>query len=44
VIDQQFVNQRFSADGGAKKRNAMLGGQLDRVLGQFAQALGPQTA
>jgi type I restriction enzyme R subunit len=44
VIDQQFVNQRFSADGGAKKLNAMLGGQLDQVLRQFADALWPQSA
>jgi type I restriction enzyme R subunit len=44
VIDQQFVNQRFSADGGAKKRNTMLGGQLDQVLDQFAQGLWSQSA
>lgn len=44
VIDQQFVNQRFSTDGGAKKLNAVLGGQLDLVLGQFAEALWPQAA
>lgn len=44
VIDHQFVNQRFSADGGAKKLNAMLGGQLDQVLGQFAEALWPHVA
>ncbi len=44
VIDQQFVNQRFSADGGAKKLNAMLGGQLDAVLGQITDALWPQAA
>jgi type I restriction enzyme R subunit len=39
VIDQQFVNQRFSTDGGVKKLDAMLGGQLDQVLEQFANAL-----
>ena len=44
VIDHQFVNQRFSTDGGAKKLNTMLGGQLDEVLDQFAQGLWPQTA
>lgn len=44
VIDHQFVNQRFSADGGAKRLNAMLGGQLDQVLGQLAEALWPQVA
>lgn len=44
VIDQQFVSQRFSADGGAKKLNAMLGGQLEQVLDQFSQGLWSQTA
>lgn len=44
VIDQQFVNQRFSADGGAKQLDKRLDGQLDQVLGLFADALWPQTA
>lgn len=44
VIDHQFVNQRFSGDGGAKKLDAMLGGQLDLVLGELAEALWPQAA
>ncbi|OGB21781.1 MAG: type I restriction-modification system endonuclease [Burkholderiales bacterium RIFCSPLOWO2_02_FULL_57_36] len=44
VIDHQFVNQRFSGDGGAKRLDAMLGGQLDQVLDQFSEALWPQTA
>lgn len=44
VLDQQFVNQRFNADGGAKRLNVMLGGQLDQVLATFADALWPQAA
>jgi type I restriction enzyme R subunit len=44
VVDQQFVNQRFSADGGVKKLNAILGGELDQVLDQFARGLWSQTA
>lgn len=44
VIDRQFVNQRFSADGGAKTLNTMLGGQLDQVLDKFADGLWPQVA
>jgi type I restriction enzyme R subunit len=44
VIDHQFVNQRFSSDGGAKKLDNMLGGQLDQVLGELAEALWPQVA
>jgi type I restriction enzyme R subunit len=44
VIDQQFVNQRFSADGGAKKLNTMFGGQLDQVLDQFTQGFWSQSA
>ncbi len=44
VIDRQFVNQRFSADGGAKKLNTMLNGQLDQLLDQFADALWPDVA
>lgn len=44
VLDQQFVNQRFNADGGAKRLNLMLGGQLDQVLATFAEALWPQAA
>lgn len=44
VLDQQFVNQRFNADGGAKRLDTMLGGQLDQVLGTFAEALWSQAA
>jgi type I restriction enzyme, R subunit len=44
VLDQQFVNERFNADGGAKRLNVMLGGQLDQVLATFAEALWPQAA
>lgn len=44
VIDRQFVNDRFSTDGGAVRLNAMLGGHLDQVLEQFADGLWPQVA
>lgn len=44
VIDHQFVNDRFSADGGAVRLNTMLGGHLDQVLEQFADGLWPQVA
>lgn len=44
VIDREFVNQRFSTDGGVRQLDARLGGQLERVLDQFAEALWPQSA
>ncbi len=44
VMDRQFVNQRFNADGGAKQLNQVLGGKLDQVLTTFADALWQQVA
>lgn len=44
IIDRQFVNQRFSADGGATKLDVLLGGQLDNVLSRFAESLWQQAA
>ncbi|MFZ3003178.1 MAG: type I restriction-modification system endonuclease [Undibacterium umbellatum] len=44
VIDTQFANQAFSSDGGAKKLNERLGGQLDLVLVNLADALWQQAA
>jgi len=32
VIDQHFVNRAFAQDGGAKRLDSMLGGDLDKVL------------
>ena len=32
VIDQQFVNQAFANDGGAKNLNNLLGGELEQVI------------
>ena len=32
MIDQQFVNRAFAQDGGAKRLNTLLGGDLDNVL------------
>ena len=32
VIDQQVVNRAFAQDGGAKRLNSLLGGDLDNVL------------
>ena len=39
VIDHQFVNQCFSPDGGAKRLDVVLGGQLAQVLGQLGAGL-----
>ncbi|QEZ47477.1 type I restriction-modification system endonuclease [Cupriavidus oxalaticus] len=44
VIDPAFVNRAFSGDGGAKQLDKILGGQLDRVLGELAQSIWPQAA
>ncbi len=44
VIDREFVNQRFSADGGVRQLDARLGGQLERVLAEFGEALWPRSA
>jgi type I restriction enzyme, R subunit len=39
VIDQQFVNRAFAQDGGAKRLNALLGGDLDKVLDTLGENL-----
>lgn len=44
VLDHAFVNQRFASDGGARKLNAMLEGQLDHILDQLAEGLWPRAA
>ena len=44
VMDRQFVNQRFNADGGAKQLNQVLGGKFDQVLTTFADAPWQQVA
>lgn len=44
VLDRHFVNQRFSADGGAKRLNTMLGGKLDQVLDELSDAIWSQAA
>jgi len=44
VIDQQFVNRAFAGDGGAKRLDALLGGQLDKVLATLADGLWPNAA
>ncbi|MDH6150495.1 MULTISPECIES: type I restriction-modification system endonuclease [Paraburkholderia] len=44
VLDQQFVNSTFANDGGAKQLDKMLGGKLDAVLHDLAEALWPQVA
>lgn len=44
VMDHQFVNQRFNADGGARQLNQVLGGQLDQVLTTFADTLWQRAA
>lgn len=44
VMDRQFVNQRFRADGGANRLDLLLGGRLSNVLETFVEALWPQAA
>ena len=44
VIDEQFANQTFSSDGGAKILNERLGGNLKLVLDNLADALWSQAA
>lgn len=39
VVDQDFVNRNFAKDGGAKRLDALLAGQLDSVLAQLAETL-----
>jgi hypothetical protein len=38
------IGRKYSAAGGAKKLNAMLGGDLEHVLDQFAQGMQSQAA
>jgi type I restriction enzyme, R subunit len=44
VIDQTFVNNAFSNDGGAKQLDKLLGGQLDHVVNTLVGGLWPQAA
>lgn len=37
VIDQHFVNRAFARDGGAKRLDSMLGGDLDKVLDTLSE-------
>ena len=39
VLDKNFVNHLFSADGGANKLNSLLDNQLDTILDQMSDAL-----
>jgi type I restriction enzyme R subunit len=39
IIDHEFVNNRFSEQGGAKQLNNALNGQLDSVLDELAGAI-----
>lgn len=41
VIDREFVNLRFSDDGGAKQLDKVLGNQLDTVLDELSAAIWP---
>ena len=41
IIDHEFVNNRFSEQGGAKQFNNALNGQLDTVLEELAGAIWP---
>ena len=44
VIDHEFVNRAFSADGGARQLDVRLGGKLQNVLSSLADALWPNAA
>ena len=39
IIDREFVNTRFSEDGGAKRLDKVLGNQLDTVLTELSDYL-----
>jgi type I restriction enzyme R subunit len=39
VIDQQFVNRVFAQDGGAKRLDNLLGGQLEQVIEAIKEQL-----
>ena len=39
VIDQQFVNRAFAQDGGAKRLDSLLGGDLDEMLDTLSENL-----
>lgn len=39
VIDQHFVNRAFAKDGGAKRLNSLLDGDLDKVLDTLSENL-----
>lgn len=44
VIDQHFVNRAFALDGGAKRLNSLLDGDLDKVLDTLSENLWQATA
>jgi type I restriction enzyme R subunit len=39
IIDRDFVNERFTTDGGAKRLDKVLGGQLDEVLSELREGV-----
>ncbi|PSL10832.1 type I restriction enzyme R subunit [Marinobacterium halophilum] len=42
IIDHEFVNKRFTDDGGAKRLDKLLNDQLDVVLDELNDAIWPQ--
>lgn len=42
IIDRDFVNHRFSEQGGAKQIDKLLGNQLDSILDELSDAIWPQ--
>lgn len=42
IIDREFVNNRFSDDGGSKQMDKVLGAQLDTVLEELNEAVWPE--
>jgi type I restriction enzyme, R subunit len=39
IINQHFVNSAFAQDGGAKRLNSLLDGDLDKVLHTLSENL-----
>ena len=44
VIEQHFINRAFAQDGGAKRLNSLLDGDLDKVLDTLSENLWQATA
>jgi len=43
VVDGEFANRTFVRDGGSKRLDKLLGGQLDKVMTTLVVELWPET-